>query len=37
MTNTATGTTFLLEESGLYVIRRPDVEWRHQLMKITPN
>jgi len=35
--NAATGTTFLLSESGLYVIKRPDAEWRHRLMKITPN
>jgi hypothetical protein len=35
MTNAATGTTFLLAEGGLYVIRRPDAEWRHRLMEIT--
>jgi hypothetical protein len=37
MTNAATGTTFLLTENGLYLVRRPDVEWTHQLMAITPN
>jgi hypothetical protein len=37
MTNAVTGTTFLLTENGLYVVRRPNVEWTHQLMVITPN
>jgi hypothetical protein len=37
MTNAATGTTFLHAEGGLYVIGRPDAEWRHRLMEITPN
>jgi hypothetical protein len=37
MTNAATGTTFLLTENGLYLVRRPNVEWTHQLMAITPN
>jgi hypothetical protein len=36
-TNAAAGATFRLSESGLYVIRRPDAEWRHRLMEITPN
>jgi hypothetical protein len=36
-TNAATGTTFLITEGGLYVIRRPDAEWRHRLVEITPN
>jgi hypothetical protein len=37
MTRTDTGTTFMLTEGGLYVIRRPAVEWIHQLMEIPPN
>lgn len=37
MTNAATGTTFLLTENGLYLVRRPNVEWIHQLMVITAN
>jgi hypothetical protein len=37
VTNAATGTTFLLTENGLYLVRRPNVEWTHQLMVITPN
>lgn len=37
MTNTKTGTTYLLTENGLYLIRRPDVEWTHQFMAIPPN
>jgi hypothetical protein len=36
-TNADTGTTFLLSESGLYVTRRPDAEWRYRLMEITSN
>jgi hypothetical protein len=32
-----TGTTFMLKENGLYVIRRPDLESIHQLMTISPN
>jgi hypothetical protein len=32
-----TGTTFMLRENGLYVIRRPDLESIHQLMTISPN
>jgi hypothetical protein len=37
MTRTDTGTTFMLTENGLYLIRRPTVEWTHQLMEIPPN
>ncbi len=37
MTNAITGTTFFLTENGLYLIRRPDVEWTHQFMVIPPN
>jgi hypothetical protein len=37
VTNAKTGTTYLLTENGLYLIRRPDVEWTHQLMVIPPN
>jgi hypothetical protein len=37
VTKTDTGTTFMLTENGLYVIRRPGVEWTHQMMIITPN
>jgi hypothetical protein len=32
-----TGTTFMLKENGLYVIRRPDLESIHQLMTISAN
>jgi hypothetical protein len=32
-----TGTTFMLRDNGLYVIRRPDLESIHQLMTISPN
>jgi len=31
LTNSATGTTFLLNSSGLTVLRRPDVEWQQNL------
>lgn len=37
VTKTDTGTTFMLTENGLFVIRRPGVEWNHQMMMITPN
>jgi hypothetical protein len=37
VTKTDTGTTFMLTDNGLYVIRRPTVEWNHQLMVIPPN
>jgi hypothetical protein len=37
ITKADTGTTFVLAENGLIVIRRPDVEWLHQLMVIPPN
>jgi hypothetical protein len=37
MTRTDTGTTFMLTEDGLYVIRRPAVKWIHKLMEIPPN
>jgi hypothetical protein len=37
VTKADTGTTFVLTENGLIVIRRPDVEWLHQLMAIPPN
>jgi hypothetical protein len=37
MTRTDTGTTFMLTEDGLYVTRRPAVEWIHQLIEIPPN
>jgi hypothetical protein len=37
ITKADTGTTFVLAENGLIVIRRPDVEWLHQLMAIPPN
>ena len=37
ITKTDTGTTFVLAENGLYVIRRPAVEMVHQLMVIPPN
>jgi len=32
-----TGTSFVLKEDGLYVIRRPALESIHQLMTISPN
>jgi hypothetical protein len=35
--NTATGTTFVLTENGLYLIRQPAVEALHQMMTILPN
>jgi hypothetical protein len=37
VTKADTGTTFMLAEDGLYVIRRPAVEWTHQMMMIPPN
>jgi hypothetical protein len=37
ITKADTGTTFMLTEDGLYVIRRPAVESIHQLMTIPPN
>jgi hypothetical protein len=37
MTRTDTGTSFVLTEGGLYVIRRPAVEWIHELIEIPPN
>jgi hypothetical protein len=37
VTKPDTGTTFMLTENGLFVIRRPAVEWNHQMMVITPN
>jgi hypothetical protein len=37
MTKGDTGTTFMLTDNGLYVIRRPGVESIHQLMMIPPN
>jgi hypothetical protein len=37
MTRSDTGATFMLTENGLYAIRRPAVEWIHQLMVIPPN
>ena len=37
LTKTDTGTTFMLTDNGLYVIRRPAVESIHQVMMITPN
>jgi hypothetical protein len=37
MTNANTGTTFMLTESGLFVIRRPAVESIHRIMMISPN
>ena len=37
VTKTDTGTTFMLTENGLYVVRRPAVEWNHQMMAISPN
>jgi hypothetical protein len=35
--NAATGTTFVLTEHGLYLIRQPRVEALHQMMVIPPN
>jgi hypothetical protein len=37
MTRSDTGTAFMLTENGLYVVRRPAVEWIHQLMVIPSN
>jgi hypothetical protein len=37
MTNGDTGTTFVLTEKGLYVVRRPAVESIHRMMLISPN
>jgi hypothetical protein len=37
LTRADTGTTFIATESGLYVARRPAVEWIHQTMVIPPN
>jgi hypothetical protein len=37
MTNSDTGTTFVLTEKGLYVVRRPAVESVHRMMLISPN
>ena len=37
LTKVDTGTTFLLTEKGLYVIRRPAVETIHQILAISPN
>jgi hypothetical protein len=37
MTRSDTGSTFMLTDNGSYVIRRPAVEWIHQLMVIPPN
>lgn len=37
MTNAITGTTFVLTEGGLYVIRRPAVESIHKIMTISSN
>jgi hypothetical protein len=37
ITNPETGTTFVIANDGLYVIRRPAVEVVHQLMVISPN
>ena len=37
LTKADTGTTFLLTEKGLYVIRRPAVETLRQILAITPN
>jgi hypothetical protein len=34
ISNHDTGTTFLLAESGLYLIRRPAVEWNRQLREL---
>jgi hypothetical protein len=37
LTKADTGTTFLLTEKGLYVIRRPAIETVHQVLAISPN
>ena len=37
VTRSDTGTTFVLTENGLFVIRRPAIEWTHQMMVIPPN
>lgn len=37
MTRPDTGTTFMLTEKGLYVVRRPAIEWIHQSMIVSPN
>jgi hypothetical protein len=37
VTNAGTGTTFILTEDGLYVIRRPAVESLRRVMMISPN
>lgn len=37
ITRADTGTTFVLADNGLYLIRRPAVEMVHQLMIIPPN
>jgi hypothetical protein len=37
MTNGDTGTTFVLTEKGLYLVRRPAVESIHRMMLISPN
>jgi hypothetical protein len=37
VTKADTGTTFMLTDSGLYVLRRPAAEWNHQMMVISPN
>jgi hypothetical protein len=37
ITKPDTGTTFMLTENGLFVIRRPAIEWTRQMMMITPN
>jgi hypothetical protein len=37
VTKADTGTTFMLTQNGLYVIRRPAVESIHQMTMITPN
>ena len=37
VTRADTGTTFVLTDKGLYVIRRPAVEWIHQMTVTPPN
>jgi hypothetical protein len=37
ITNTDTGTTYVLAQDGLYLIRRPAVEMLHRMMMIPPN
>jgi hypothetical protein len=37
LTRADTGTTFVLTDNGLYVIRRPTVEWIHQMTVTPPN